>query len=102
MIAKACSFVLCMFVLVVPFAIWEGFVVSTLWRWYAVPQFDVSPLSITAAIGLGLLTTCLVPGHIEKDRLDEAQALRVLAHTFLRYTLALGMGWVVLQFGGAA
>lgn len=40
----------------------RGYVLSVLWAWFIVPQFDVKPLGIVSAIGVAL-----VVGWLAKD-----------------------------------
>ena len=37
----------------------HGFVLSKLWEWFIVPQFQLAPLSIPVAAGIGMFTTTI-------------------------------------------
>lgn len=39
--------------------IFRGFVITKLWSWFVIPQFGLSPLSVSMATGLALLITLL-------------------------------------------
>ena len=78
-------------------AIWGGFIASILWGWFAVPVFGLPPLSIPAAIGLGLVASCFVRSSVGRSD-DDQPAARLIAKILLRPALMLCLGWVAKQF----
>lgn len=78
-------------------AIWGGFIASILWGWFAVPVLGLPPLSIPAAIGIGLVVSCFVRSPGSRDDDDEPGA-RLIAAVLLKPALLLGIGWVAKQF----
>ncbi len=46
-------------VLVGVYSAWEGWVLSVLWRWFAVPVFHLPPITISVGVGLALIAGLL-------------------------------------------
>jgi len=93
-------------------AILNGFVLSTLWGWFVVATFsDVPSLSLTAAIGIGLMIRWLTGGITLKVRwltggitlkvqVDEnkKKQWKPLFGMYLAPIVVLGTGWIVNYF----
>ena len=78
--------------------LWNGFVVTILWWWFVVTYFDVLPLSLPQAIGLGLVALLFSRSKLYiKDEYQEQKSLRI-ALAFLEPAFILLIGWVVTWF----
>lgn len=85
----------------------RGFVFSRLWEWFVVRQFDVKPMSVTMAIGIGTLITLATYTHIPSRQEQEERAEGVTVHqwgTLIGFTilyLAIWLqGYIVQHFLG--
>lgn len=79
-------------------AVWGGFIASILWGWFMVPVFGLPPISIPAAIGLGLVASCFVASsHKERDDKTEAWA-HLIGVLLAKPLLLLCIGWVAKGF----
>jgi hypothetical protein len=67
----------------------RGFVLTTLWGWYAVPVFGLPTLGIAPALGLTVLLNYLL------NHKKEGQSLFGI---FGGALAALGVGWVIHLF----
>jgi len=76
----------------------NGFVLKTLWVWFAVPLFPVPHLSIPQALGLSLVGEVLVgtTGVKKEGQPEEPGAAVVTA--VLRPLVVLAVGWIVTWF----
>lgn len=78
----------------------EGFVLSNLWRWYVVPITDWPALSVAAAMGIAVLITMFyrtTKTNLEANN-DSELLIRLIIIDMIKPWIALGYGWVVLQF----
>jgi hypothetical protein len=77
---------------------WEGFVIAKLWRWFLVP-LGVPPVTISHAIGISTLTWLLTHqiNLAEKKELDSLETMLIV---FVRFAMALGIGWVAMKVMG--
>jgi len=91
----------------IPFAyVVNGWALATLWGWFIVPTFDVPTLSIPVAIGLAIVVGYLTKATPNLDSVKESKSSREAAvdilaamfYSFLHPLVALGVGWIVLQF----
>lgn len=89
------------FAVLVPIAIWRGYVLSILWAWFMVPTFGLPALSLAAAIGVAMVISFLTYQHSncqEKEQSFGDKLTNTFGVAFIYPLLSLGMGWVVLQF----
>ena len=70
----------------------DAWVVVTLWRWFIVPAFAASPMTMGTAIGVDLLVNLI---HRPSGMPAELKLGDVLTRIFLVPVVALGIGWVV-------
>lgn len=75
-------------------AVWEGWVLSVLWRWFLVP-LGAPALSIPAAIGVAIIVGMLTHQSSKTD--DEDWAAKISA-IFLGPPMMLLVGWITKQF----
>lgn len=85
-------------------AIFHGFALSVLWKWFMVPAFGLPELPIPTAIGVALVVTYLTYQHIdcenERDK-EKSLAKKIVMWvvlTILRPSFALLVGWIVQMF----
>ena len=71
----------------------NGYVFATLWRWYLVPAFGVTEISVITSIGIALLVGMLQP--VDKKEEEGPSWGRVL-RPFLRPAVVLAVGWMFL------
>ena len=74
----------------------NGWVLSVLWGWFAVPVFGLPALSIPAALGVQVIVSFLTKHH-RKDIPDDERIERLMFYT-LRAFGWLAVGWVVQMF----
>lgn len=86
--------------LVVLNTIIDGLVLSILWRWFVAPAFGLKPIGVATAIGLTLVVGLFHDINPKKDESSGGwtNAAALLAARWLSRALALGLGWIVLQF----
>lgn len=81
-------------------SIFSGYALSVLWGWFIVKTFGLPALSIPTAIGLEMIVSCLTY-QTDSDSKNEGIGLvmaKGLAIGIFKPTLALAIGWVVVQF----
>lgn len=79
-------------------ALLQGWVLTYLWVWFMVPLFDVEPLALAPAIGLGLIASYLthqVDGATEKAKGTADVIGRTIGQVVGRPLLVLLFGWIV-------
>jgi hypothetical protein len=84
-------------------SILNGWVLVWLWRWFIIPTFHLSDLSMAYAIGIALTITFLARQvehckHKDEDKGTGYQTVVALGEIVLRPLLALCIGWIVHQF----
>lgn len=79
-------------------AILNGWVLSILWGWFAVPTFGLPALSIPSAIGVALVVSYLTYQYIPDRNSDEDSAGRSISFIIARPFIALFIGWIVQMF----
>lgn len=100
-LGKGCLAFVALMALMVPAAMWSGWVLTKLWAWFLVPTFGAPVLPIAAAIGIAALVSFITyqspvrPAKMEG--LIEA-FLATLGDMFVRPLFALGFGWIVQGF----
>lgn len=82
--------------IVVPLALWNGFVVSTVWNWLAVPAFHAPPLTVPAAIAATLLIGMVTRNPLRPEPKDERK-FAVIATVFVAYYAFVFAGAYVLK-----
>ena len=93
------------FVLSLPAWWFRGFVLSTLWRWFAVP-LGLPPIGVSVALGFVMIAGLAMvnAAEAEKDarttgeRTDK-QAINLMLTAWLIPLVFLGMGRAFLYFG---
>lgn len=80
----------------------KGFTLSTMWRWFIVPQFHAPELSVLAAIGLFLTIDTIVQRRRKTD--DDEDHLKEIVNSIIficvACVLTLAEGWIVLKLMG--
>lgn len=90
-------------------AAWGGYIFSILWKWFVVTTFQVSPISVPAAIGITLMVKYMTLGdimafyerNVEPDTDEDAESKSLIALATMAALLpvaVLGMGWMVSLF----
>lgn len=74
----------------------NGYVLSVLWGWFAVPVFGLPALSIPQALGVQVLASFLVK-HPQKDIEDKDRVERLMLYTMRAFGW-LFVGWIVQMF----
>lgn len=82
----------------VPAVIWRGYVLSVLWGWFAVPRFDVAPLSIPYAIGLAMIACMATSQRTWREATDKDVKWAPFVMLFAGPALTLCTGWIVKQY----
>jgi len=78
-------------------AIWNGYVISIIWRWFMVTTFNLSPLNIPQSIGLALIVGYL--SHQEIDQKEhEYPLIRAVVITLVKGGCTLLIGAIVKGF----
>jgi hypothetical protein len=75
-------------------ALLRGFVIKMLWSWFAVTTFNMKPLNIFQAYGLGLLITSMIPMPYIGEGDDKRSTDLALAN-FVWTILLLLFGYLV-------
>ena len=85
--------------MIIPSAIWHGWVLSIVWGWFIVPLFGLPSLSIAYAVGL-VLVAGMFRGESKTDEDDDVvyRIAKSLGNAFLGPLLVLGLAWIVVQF----
>lgn len=86
--------------------LWWAYVATVIWMWFAVSQFNLPAISVTQAIGIGLIVSLFLSGtanrgHVAKLRTDKDSSaifIEEMVEAFLRPALILLVGWIVRQF----
>jgi multisubunit Na+/H+ antiporter MnhB subunit len=80
--------------------IWNGYVLSVLWRWFMVPTFHLPTLSIPVAIGIAMVISYLTHQYDPYESPDSAseRMLKSAVVGLCKPGFALLFGWIVLQF----
>ena len=80
--------------------IWAGFVLSILWKWFIVPQFNLAPLSVIYAMGV-----YLVMGYLTKENKlpdPDTEIKEIFCDTItlgiLKPLTFLVIGWITTWF----
>lgn len=82
-------------------AVWRGYVLSVLWRWFMVEQFRLPVISIPESIGLALVVHFLTYQNIECQKEKESAGSRLATAALsavLAPAMALLIGWIVHKF----
>jgi len=89
-------FVPMLVVITLVFTIWDGWVLSVLWRWFAVPIFHLPSITISTAIGIALICGLLTHQYQvdPKETASGQKLIRFLA-PFIGGTIALIVGYIV-------
>ena len=68
---------------------WKGYVIVKLWNWFVVNQFGLSAISISEAIGLGLLVNLLSYQFSLTD--NDATMEQIDTSGYLRTVVSVGI-----------
>jgi len=79
----------------------DGWAISVLWGWFAVPLFELPSLSIAQSMGLSALVAALSPSHYpatndEGDTWDKI--VRAVFYAIFLPLLRVLIGWIIVQF----
>jgi hypothetical protein len=76
-------------------AMFSGYALSVLWAWFIMPQFGLSALSVSNAIGLSMTVRYLT----HQDSTTENRGyVEGFALAFMQPALVLFFGWIVTFF----
>lgn len=81
--------------MIVAMTYWRGFALSTIWGWFAVPIFHLSPLSIPQALGVSLLVGLFTYHHVPSK---DGETWQPIAYGFMVPLFALGIGWIIKSY----
>lgn len=75
----------------------DGFVISTLWRWFVLPLFSLPALTVAQAVGLALCVRAIRPVIIEHDDKGDTRKawLRLFKYGVLGPAFLLLTGYAV-------
>jgi len=82
-------------------ALWNGYALSVLWRWFVVPVFGVPALSVCYAIGVSIVVSYLTHSYqstASDGKTWQKQFADSLAYCSAKPAIALLFGWVVTLF----
>jgi len=93
-----------LFMMGVPLGIFVGvplkaWTLTVLWGWFAVPAFNLSPLSMFQAIAISLVASFILyraPDHKDERPLSEQMKTGIVM-MFLHPALSLLFGWIILK-----
>lgn len=74
----------------------NGWALTILWGWFVVPIFGLPALSISSAIGLGLVVNLLTYQPVHDPRTNRVKAVEGVAWIIIRPTFPLLVGWIVV------
>ena len=80
-------------IMVLPVALWRGFVLTKLWAWFIVPTFGLPMLTMIPAIGLSLVVGMFIPYNKTEDSKEYAWD-NYLTNGFLLPAIALIFGYI--------
>lgn len=72
--------------------VWNGYVLSIIWGWFAVPIFNAPPLSIPSAIGISIIAGYLTKQYISASNDSFG---KIALFSVIKPALALFTGWIV-------
>ncbi|HEY4515210.1 MAG TPA: hypothetical protein VJJ22_03585 [Candidatus Paceibacterota bacterium] len=73
----------------------NGAALMLLWGWFMVPTFSLPSLSLSQAIGVGIVISFLAQPYIPKDEDGRNESI---VHDIIVPFLATLIGWIVHQF----
>jgi ABC-type phosphate transport system permease subunit len=93
-----CAFII--WILIIPSCLWNGFVLSKLWLWIAVPIFGVRPLGIAQAIAVSVLVAFFLsrPNRTKDTRGVFERTAESACYMILSPLISLGIGFIVSRF----
>jgi hypothetical protein len=77
----------------VPLALLRGWVIALLWGWYVADYFDLSPLTVVEAVGLGVLASVFLSRPPTEEEKERGVAEDIL-YAAMFPLLALLFGWL--------
>jgi len=78
--------------------VWQGFVLSLLWKWLIVPVFQTPTLGLAGAIGITLIVNHLTKSVDTDEEFNISDLSDKILTTITMPLIALGMGWLVQFF----
>lgn len=82
-----------LFFIVVPVGIiWDGYVLSILWGWFAVPLFSLPPLTLANGIAVSVVIGFLTHQYFPTP---EGKTLERALYMFFSPAMCLLVGWIV-------
>ena len=97
-VSEGCLSAIGVFFVMALSCVWEGFVISILWKWFIVglgiPMIPV--ISVPQAIGLAILFRLMSPMFSMKEEVTHTNPLAIAS--LLRAGMALAFGWLVCLF----
>lgn len=92
---------LILFLAIIPTILFEGWILTYLWKWFVVPQFGLDPLHFTVAAGLSLLYNYMSMDLTTTRESFSDDTLTALAFTIFRVVLGffvLFVGYIIHLF----
>lgn len=90
--------VIAFFVIWIPFAILDGFVLIKLWGWFIVPTFALPTLGLAAAIGIAMIIRYLTHEHKWDGEKNKKNLGSQFAIAISYPILSLLLGYIVSLF----
>ena len=91
-----------LFVMLLPFMLYQAWVFIVLWGWFVTPVFGGPQLQFWYAFGLLLIASLLVPSTPQKKQESEFSVAnrfaKEIAMVIFRPTCSLAVGWIVKTF----
>lgn len=82
--------------------VFDGYVLSVLWKWFAVPVFHLPALAIPYAIGISIIMSLLTHQEVPAEKKDDSGSItkcfNILGKALVRPAMALFIGWIVRMF----
>ena len=101
-------------VILVPGLLWQGFVLSCFWGWFAVP-LGVPAIDLYAGAGLCFMVAWVAHADVTASKVGELLKLRIgedeykdfqfsrsIESLVVNPAIALLFGWIIASIGGAA
>lgn len=86
--------------MVIPVALWRGYVLSVLWGWFIVPTFNAPAIGVVTAMGISLVVGMFAYHRSQKTKEGEKDTTvsDYLLNGFVSPAIALGVGYVLTHW----
>ncbi len=85
-------------------ALYGGWVLSKIWLWIIVPQFELPPLTLWGAIGIKIIVGYLRGYNMDEKEVEKSKHYLLknlgkgLSYKFVYGMMAIGSAWIVTHF----